>query len=114
MQRSRNRLAYEKAELAFAIEDKLFDMVHAGDMTEKSAQEWRNSFANYYQMDELRPTKDQKSVKKSIKRRLVTLVHKWKPMMLGAHPAKDLKVDHTYKPTFEAEGSSKSKYLKVA
>lgn len=112
MRRSRNRLAFEKASLAFAIEDKLFEMVYAGDMTEQSADEWRKSFANYYQMDELLPFKDVKSIKKSIRYRLNSKIHQVKSIIPGPKP--EVKVDKTYVPVAASSGTKKSKYAKAA
>lgn len=112
MRRSRNRLAFEKAMIAAAIEDALFEMEFRGDIHKQSAEEWRKSFANYYQMDELLPVKDKQSVKKSIKWRLNHAVHKVKTIIPGGPIA--VKVDKTYKPVVEPVGMKKSKYATAA
>lgn len=110
MRRSRNRLAYEKAMIAGAIEDALFEMEYRGDIHKQSADEWRKSFANYYQMDELLPVKDKASVKKAISWRLKSGVHRLKKIIPGGVPF--VKVDASYHPTIDI--ARKSKYATAA
>lgn len=119
MRRSRNRLAYEKSNLANAIEDHLFEEVWHGNMTQKSADEWRHSFANHYQMDELLPRKDRVSekknrwfTKKAISGRLRRGIHKIKPLIPGGKPS--VKIDTSYQPVVEEAGMEKSKYANTA
>jgi hypothetical protein len=114
MRRSRNRLAYEKSSIAMALEDHLFEEVYAGNMTQQSADEWRHSFANRYQMDELLPRKDQKTVKRAIRNRINSGIHRVQAIIPGGPPK--VKIDPTYKPVVAVPGemikksTSRSKY----
>lgn len=108
MRRSRNRLAFERSSIAMAIEDKIWEMEYCGDMTEKSGDEWRKSFANYYQMDELLPRKDQGTVKRSIRNRINKGVHQIKSIIPGG--VSKVKVDKTYNPSVEPLSKMKSKF----
>lgn len=96
MRRSRNRLPFERSSLAAAIEDCLFEMEYAGDITKDRADGWRHSFANYYQMDELLPVKDKASIKRGIKYRLNKGIHQVKSIIPGGLAA--VKADTSYKP----------------
>lgn len=108
MRRSRNRLPFERSSLAMAIEDCIFDMEYRGDMTKKSADEWRHSFAVRYQMDELLPRKDKETVKRGIRNRLNKGIHRIKAIIPGPLPS--VKVDETYKPTDEVPVKMRSKF----
>jgi hypothetical protein len=118
MRRSGDRLAFEKTLIAYGIEDALFEAVYRGDMTQKSADEWRHSFAIRYQMDALIPRKDTKSVKKSIRWRINSGVHRIRAMFPSGSKsvgtASTGKVDISYKPVFEATGLKSSKYASAA
>lgn len=114
MRRSRNRLAYERSGIAMAIEDYLFEEVYAGNMTKVSADEWRHAFANRFQMDELLPRKDVKTIKRAIRNRLNKGIHRIKAIIPeGIKPAKP---DLTYQPVEVEAGhmikksTSRSKY----
>lgn len=109
MRRSRNRLAFEKSSIAMAIEDCIWEMVYRGDMTNKSADEWRKSFANYYQMDELLPRRDKETVKKSISRRLLMKVHTAKKIKIPGEPPW-VRIDPSYKPDIPAVTKMRSKF----
>lgn len=121
MLRSRNREAFEKSLISYGITDAIEEAVYRGDMTPERAKHWYDSFANYYQMDELRPKKDAASVKKSIRRRLNTGIHRIKAIIPGLTPfswkailgeEKTKGIDQDYKPVHTAPklGTKRSKY----
>lgn len=110
MRRTKNRLAYEKTMIAFNLEEMLIDMAYRGELTDKSAEEWRQSFKNAYNLEELNPRKNQHSIKKSIRGRMkrgVFPFNKHAPPNTGGPPA--VKVDLTYKPVAETK-MEKSKW----
>lgn len=125
MVRSKNREAFEKSLISYGITDAIEEAVYRGDMTPERAKHWYDSFANYYQMDELRPRKDKDSVKKSIRRRINTGIHRIKAIIPGIPPLpwkvitgeeKVKGVDSNYKPVHEAPklGTKRSKYATAA
>jgi hypothetical protein len=108
MRRTKNRLAYEKTMIAFRLEEMLIDMAYLGELTDKSAEEWRQSFKNHYNLDELQPRKSQFSVKKAIRGRLKRGVHLIKPHIPGGK--NEVKHDPAYKPKAAKVGMEKSKW----
>lgn len=125
MVRSRNREAFEKSLISYGITDAIEEAVYRGDMTPERAKYWYDSFANYYQMDELRPRKDKDSVKKSIRRRINTGIHRIKSIIPGMPPLpwkavtgeeKNKGIDPNYKPVHIAPklGTKRSKYATAA
>lgn len=108
MQRSKNRDAFEKSIISYGITDAIEEAVFRGDMTPARAKEWYHSFANYYGMTELLPVHNQKTVKRGIKHRLNTGLHRLKSIIPGGKPGVE-HVDLTYKPVVE-KARKKSKY----
>lgn len=96
MSRTKNRLDFEKMMLAFRIEEALFEMECVGEISEKSANEWRHALANQYGMTGLLPRKSKYTIKKGIKLRLKRGVHKAKPKIPEGAPP--LPVDTSYLP----------------
>ncbi len=111
MRRTRNRLAYEKTMMAFRLEEMLIDMAYCGELTDKSAEEWRQSFKNRYNLEELSPRKSKYSIMKAIKNRLKRGVHtKTKPNIPGKPVVTS---DPTYHPK-KTSGMEKSKWSTAA
>jgi hypothetical protein len=108
MKHSKNREAFEKSLISYGICDAIEEAVFRGDMTRASANNWYHSFANYYGMNELLPVHNQKTVKRGIKYRLTTGLHRVKSIIPGPKPGVD-RVDLTYKPVTEKE-RKRSKY----
>lgn len=99
MRRTKNRLAYEKTMIAMNLEEMLIEMAFRGELTDKSANEWRQSFKNQYNLEELNPRKSKYSVMKSIKNRIKKGVHKVKPKIPEGQP--HAKADPNYKPVID-------------
>jgi len=117
MGRSKNREAYEKSIISYAITDALEEAWFRGDVTRERADWWYHAFANHFQMDELLPRKkDQKQIKRGIRYRLNAGIHRIKAIIPGPKPG--VKVDKAYKPaTTELVpkiGLRRSKYASAA
>lgn len=117
MKRSPNREAFEKSLISYGICDAVEEAVYRGDMTRERADHWYHSFANYYQMTELLPVKNQHTVKRGIKLRLNNGIHRIKAIIPGPKPG--VKHDPTYKPVLADAAEPKkekrrSKYAAAA
>lgn len=105
MKRSKNREAFERGLISFGICDAIEEAVFRGDMTRERADIWYVSFAEDYNMNELRPRKlssaeKVEQTKQNINRRIM-LLDKLRVIIPGLHPRAELKVDKTYQPKID-------------
>lgn len=122
MKRSKNREAFERGLISFGICDAIEEAVWRGDMHRDRADFWYQSFAEDYNMHELRPQKAKGEQLKQIINRRITLWDKIKVTIPGLHPRAELKVDKTYQPTADdkviainaGKNRVKSKYSKAS
>lgn len=113
MKRTKNREAFERGLISFGICDAIEEARWRGDMSDERCDHWYKSFADDYNMHELRPQKAQGEKLKQIISRRIDLWDKIKVIIPGLHPRAELKVDGTYKPVVaEASERAKSKYAK--
>lgn len=98
MKRTKNREAFERGLISFGICDAIEEARWRGDMSDERCDHWYKSFADDYNMHELRPQKAEGEKLKEIINRRITLWDKIKVTIPGLHPGAELKVDKTYKP----------------
>lgn len=120
MKRSKNREAFERGLISFGICDAIEEARWRGDMSDERCDHWYRSFADDYNMHELRPRKMNVEEKKQLVNRRIMLWDKIKVNIPGLHPKDELKVDKTYQPKVDTVNAVlalvprvKSKYSKA-
>lgn len=99
MKRSKNRDAFERGLISFAICDGIEEARWRGDMSDERCDHWYTSFATDYNMTELLPKKVKGEQLKQVINRRIQLWEKIKVVIPGLHPKDELKIDQTYQPT---------------
>lgn len=113
MKRSKHRESFERGLISFGICDAIEEAVFRGDMTRERADHWYQSFADDYGMTELLPRPLKGEMLKHVINKRIQMWERFRAIIPGPKPGEGMKVDQSYKPTFETAektGLAKSKY----